>query len=412
MELYWLWLQTKSKLTVKAQLRLLATFGTPEEIWLASAAELKAACKLGRGALEELLDHDLTEAKQIQLACSEKNIHILTLDDPAYPELLKQIPDPPLVLYYVGTLPAFDEELPITVVGHRHPSNNGWNAAYRLGTELSKSGVIVVSGAAIGIDAAAMEGALRGGSPVVAVVGGGVDVIYPRENRRLLEGARDYGCVISEYPPGTRPYGWHFPIRNRILSGLSRGTIVVEAPRRSGSLSTARHALEQGRDVFAVPGSAGDPLCAGSNDLLRQGAGYAEYANDVIGEYLHIFRDRIHLLSEEETKSYLEAQREFFDKKEVLFVASPVEIPSAAPQKEVDKPNLQTYIDLQETPEGLSPGEGAVFRALMAGAERTDELIDRTNLCAADVLCALTMLEIYGYIRSEAGGRFTLCLKG
>ena len=411
MERYWLWLQQKEKISVKAKLRLLSAFGTPEAVFLATEAELAAVCNLKREAFAELTDHDLAHAEAILRACYEKNIRIIPLDAPDYPKLLREIADPPLVLFCEGVLPELDEELTIAVVGHRKPTTNGWAAAHRLGYELSKSGVIVVSGGAAGIDTAALQGALRGGSPVIAVVGGGSDRIYPRENRRLFADIRDYGCILSEYPPGTEPLGWHFPIRNRILSGLCRGTVVVEAPRKSGSLITAQHALEQGRDVFAVPGSAGEALCAGSNDLLRQGAVYAEYANDVIAQYLNLFRERIRLLSEEELSSYRMTETEHFDANTELIAASPVRIPTVGAKKVIDNPPAQAYIDLQEMPAGLSPAEEAVLRAVTAGAERTDEIVERTDLCAADVLCALTMLEIYGHIRPEAGGRFIRNLK-
>ena len=405
MEQYWLWLHALRELSAKSLHQLLAAFGTPECIFYAEKKALCAACDLNSKELAELLRHDLRKAKGIAAQCREKNIHILTMDMPGYPELLRSIPDPPPVLYYIGTFPDFDHALTVAVVGHRQPSHHGYLTARKIGLGLSQTGVIVVSGAAKGIDAAAMEGALYGGSPVVAVLGCGVDIVYPRESRRLLEDVRDYGCILSEFPPGSPPVGWHFLVRNRIISGLSRGVVVVEAPKRSGSLNTARHALEQGRDVFAVPGNAGDAICAGSNDLLRQGAVYAEHAGDILAEYSSLYGEYLHPVSGQMQVRGVAALA--WEEAEPL-AASPVAFPESAAEKAVDNSEMQPYIDVQSVLPDLPEEEATILQALDSTPVRVDALIEKTGLAAQKVLGALTMLEIKGFVTSHPGGGFSL----
>ncbi len=266
--------------------------------------------------MQSLSNKDLSGAQEILDRCLEKNIRLLTWQDAAYPERLKNIPDPPLVLYYKGNLPDFDREALIGVVGTRKASAYGLGIAKRLGYQIGACGGSVVSGAAFGIDSMAMSGALTAGACVVGVLGCGADVVYPASGRglyadlerygcilteyppgtppvgyhfprrnRIISGLscvvypasgrglyadlERYGCILTEYPPGTPPVGYHFPRRNRIISGLSCGVLVVEAPKGSGALITARHAADQGRDVFVVPSNIDVDTGAGSNGLLR-----------------------------------------------------------------------------------------------------------------------------------------------
>ncbi|MDR7514355.1 MAG: DNA-processing protein DprA [Armatimonadota bacterium] len=204
---------------------------------------------------------------------------VVTLADPEYPQALREIPDPPLALYVRGRLP---DGVRVAVVGSRNPSPDGEYVARRMAAELAAAGVCVVSGLARGIDAAAHRGALEVRGPTVAVLGCGVDVGYPAGHEDLADQVAACGAVVSEYPPGTPPAKHHFPLRNRLISGLSHAVVVVEATLRSGALITADLALEQGREVFAVPGSVLNPRSAGPHRLLREGAGWAESAADVL----------------------------------------------------------------------------------------------------------------------------------
>jgi DNA processing protein len=254
-----------------------------------AAGGVREAVALRPSALRDLLGERGTRRLQDFLARADPQrliedakrcqAEVVTLADAHYPQLLRAIPDPPLALYVRGQLP---REVCVAVVGTRNPSSDGEYVARRMGAELSAAGVCVVSGLARGVDASAHKGALQCGGPTVAVLGCGVDVHYPAGHEALADQVAAHGALVSEYPPGTPAAKHHFPLRNRIISGLSRAVVVVEATLRSGALITADLALEQGREVFAVPGSVLNPRSAGPHRLLREGAGWAESACDVL----------------------------------------------------------------------------------------------------------------------------------
>ena len=211
-------------------------------------------------------------------------IRVTTLGETDYPEALRWIPEPPPVLYIRGTL-QHEDSLAVAVVGSRKPSPYGQLAAQRLSTALAQYGFTVVSGLARGVDSLAHQGALQAGGRTIAVLGSGINVVYPPEHRRLYEAIREQGAVVSEFPFDTKPDRWNFPRRNRIISGLTLGTLVVEASDQSGSLHTARHALEQGREVFAVPGRIDMPSSRGTNNLIKRGAKLVEGIDDILEEF-------------------------------------------------------------------------------------------------------------------------------
>ena len=251
---YWVWLTTLPGLGERAKLQLLAHFGSPEEIYFAPEGELLLAEGITKLQAALLADKSLDRAEKVLEDCARDGQFLLTMDDAGYPARLRNIYDPPLLLYGKGSLPLFDDEVAVTVVGTRDCTPYGVRAASQLGYELARQGALLVSGMAKGIDGEALKGALRAGGFTAAVLGGGADVVYPAANRRLYEDIAATGVILSEYPPGTEPKGDHFPVRNRLLSALSLATVVVEAPEKSGALITAATALEQGREVFAVPG--------------------------------------------------------------------------------------------------------------------------------------------------------------
>lgn len=265
--------------------KLLAAFGAADRIWQAAPGEIRASGCLTLRAANELNDfirtrQDLPE--RIRESCEQKNILVCTMKDAVYPILLKQIFHPPLVLFYRGRLQA--DVCRLAVVGARRNSAYGRGVAEMLAAGLAAKGITVVSGAARGIDTAAHQGALKEGR-TVAVLGCGVDVAYPPENRRLLEEIAERGVVLSEYAPGTQPVAGFFPARNRMISGLSQGTLVIEAAERSGSLITAELALSEGRDVFAVPGSIFSNMSQGCHRLIQQGAKLVTCVEDILDEY-------------------------------------------------------------------------------------------------------------------------------
>jgi DNA processing protein len=225
---------------------------------------------------------ELEEAKREVHACGEKGIVLVALTDSRYPVRLKYIYDPPLLLYAKGNLELLSGPTAAGVVGSRKASNWGVGVAYSVGKELSKQGVTVVSGLALGIDYYAHKGALDGTRNTVAVLGNGIDVLYPKANSDMYERIRQEGLLVSEFPLSTRPFRHHFPRRNRIISGLSDGVVVVEASKRSGALITARFAVDQGREVMAFPGKATSEAYTGNNGLIKDGAHLVETPWDIL----------------------------------------------------------------------------------------------------------------------------------
>lgn len=252
----------------------LKALGSPSGRFGALPSVLARACSL------HWKDY-VPKAREVLYLAVKKGMNVLSLAHPSYPERLRQIPDPPLVLYLTGEILPRDH-LAVAVVGTRSPSVTGLVTAERMGRDLAAAGVTVVSGLARGVDSQAHRGAVHARGRTGAVLGSGLDVIYPPEERRLFQEVRRCGWVVSEYPPGSPPLKWHFLERNRLLSGLSMGVVVIEAGSRSGALSTVEHAIAQGRPVMAVPGSVLNPSAAGTNKLLADGAGLVTCARDVL----------------------------------------------------------------------------------------------------------------------------------
>lgn len=269
------WLSTVENMWSKKIMMLLEYFGTPQEVFAAGYEELLKSGCLKEPDIEAVLRHkeDWNWVK-IQESLKQKEIWVLTEDSEDYPERLKCLPERPRILYGKGQRERLKElsKPTVAVIGARVCSSYGKYVAEKFARDFAMQGVTVVSGMARGVDSAAHRGAMEGNGLTVAVLGCGVDVCYPNENQLLYEEIRKKGILLSEYPPGTKPLAWQFPQRNRIISGLSGGVMIVEAKEASGSLITARWALEQGLDVYAVPGRINDPLSVGCNRLIREGA--------------------------------------------------------------------------------------------------------------------------------------------
>ncbi|MES2115881.1 MAG: DNA-processing protein DprA [Pseudomonadota bacterium] len=266
---------------------LLRQLHSPSAIFAAGQARLATLVKPSQArALAATTTGETAEAVAIQLAAIERWLpepgrRVLALDDPAYPPALRDTADPPLLLYVQGRAELLGRAA-LAVVGSRNASAQGVSNAARLAQALSATGLVIVSGLALGIDAAAHEGGLRGEGGTVAVLGTGIDIIYPQRNEGLALRIAQHGCLVSEYPLGTVPQSSNFPKRNRIISGLARGVLVVEAAAGSGSLITARLAADQGRDVYAVPGSIHATLSKGCHTLIKEGAMLVESADDIL----------------------------------------------------------------------------------------------------------------------------------
>ena len=393
---YWIWLATRRGLGGRGIYLVARHFPSPEQAFYAGTEEYEQIEDLK--TFQPLLDKDLGQAERILRKCYENGISILTLQDASYPGRLLTIDDPPVVLYYKGTLPNLNTPS-VAIVGTRRASAYGMTQARRMGYGLARCGCAVISGGARGIDTEALKGALTGGGPAVAVLGCGVDVIYPKENRNLFRDVERNGCLVSEYPPGTEPYAGNFPVRNRIISALSLGVLVAEAPEKSGALITAHRALDQGRDVFVLPANVDVESCGGNLKLLRDGAIPVRDAWDILQEYAAQYPD---ILSQQDL-----GRQEPGDPTPE---PPPAPVRSQKPERKkvIDKPKNKAYIDVNEIMDTLSPDEQALTRVLTDGPAHIDDIVERTGLGAGQALASLTLLEVRGIVRRPSPRMYEL----
>ncbi len=294
--LYWIWFSQRIGIAKKGFVEILEHFGDPQNVYDAEAPELYSL-KDGKNnkLIESLLNKELDEAYDIEKYCAKRGISILKYGEDDYPKLLTNLRNPPVILYAKGTIKNLNQKVAISVVGMRRLTEYGRRSAYKIGYELSAAGVVVVGGLAYGIDAVGACGALDAGGRAIAVLGGGIDNVYPKEHKKLLDQIAKRGMVVSEYPPLMASEPQNFPIRNRIISGLSHGTLVVEADGRSGSLITARAAIMQGRNVFAMPGNIDNKSSDGTNALIKSGAIPITSAADILENYRYIYGESLDL---------------------------------------------------------------------------------------------------------------------
>lgn len=342
--------------------RLLERFETPGHVFSAAPGALATVRGVTPQIAEAIADPACrrfaeAECRRIEAA----NVRLLTFLDADYPRRLFEIGDPPPLLYLRGTFPPWEPA--VAVVGSRRATREGLKAAERLSSELASNGVLVVSGLARGIDTAAHRGALAGGGATVAVLGCGVDVDYPPENRQLAEQISGNGCIISEFPMTTQPLAEHFPRRNRIISGLSRGVLVVEAVEKSGSLITARYALDQGREVMAVPGAISSAACRGSNRLIKDGAQLVDCVEDIL--------DAVRVVRSEH----------------------------ALPLLDRNAPPLRC---------SLTPREAAVYELVAQGPRHLDEITQALELTPGEVSAMVLGLELKGMLQQLPGSYYSL----
>ncbi len=350
----WLRLQFTPGLGRTALFRLIEHFDSAENI-LAAADSWPKLYGLRSGLASNIPKPDDPKIQQACETLDKIDGWLCSFWDTDYPAALRNIPDPPALLYGRGCLPAGEA---LAIVGARYPSVFGRQFTEELAQELAESGLIIISGLARGIDAAAHRGALTAGGQTLAVLGCGIDRVYPQENAKIFEQIIEQGAILSEYPPGTEPLPGHFPGRNRIISGMSRGTLVVEAASNSGSLITAEFALEQGREVMAVPGSIECKTCFGPNHLIKQGAHPVTEASDIL-ELFGLY------------------------------------CPPGGRQETTQKP----HIDLPE------PAAGILAR-LDSTPRHSDELGGESGLTPMELSAILLHLELHGYVEKLPGGRY------
>lgn len=406
MLIHWIWLASRPSMNDRQKLLVLEAFSDPEDAFRGEIAEYTKIEGLTEEAVSALLDKDLEQAQKILCQCVDKQIQICTYQDEKYPYRLRHIPDPPLVLYYRGQLPDTAKVPVIAAVGTRKASAYGRMVAQRMGFQIVRCGGMLVSGVADGNDAMAMQGALLAGGTVVGVLGCGVDVIYPKSNRRLYADIVERGCLISEFPPETPPYRWNFPQRNRIMSGMSDGVVVVEAPKISGTLKTAKLAGDQGRDLFVVPGNIDMPTFEGSNHLLREGATVARDGWDVVGEYASRYPGVVNPLGAA-TEPEMSGQTLLKVAQASVSPAKTTRRDRKSAEKPVDKDVRQPYSVIKEVLPKLSQEQRQIVEFLTQ-ERHVDEIIAGLGLPAAKVSAELTLLEIKGIIKREPGKRISL----
>ena len=339
--------------------KLVRHFGSAEHSLAASPGELRDVEGLSFKVLETIGAFDWQRPAEREVSKAEETgVAVITLDDPAYPGRLRDTPDPPLFLYVRGRLVPEDDNA-VAIVGTRRPTHYGKTVTHRLAGELASSGFSVVSGMARGIDTEAHRGALAAKGRTIAVLGCGIDVAYPPENRGLVEqiSQAGRGAVITENPFGTQPEAGYFPARNRIISGLSRGTVIIEASEDSGSLITAQYALEQKRKLFAVPGNIGSPVSRGAHSLIKQGATLVEGVEDILAGL---------------------GVQEYHARRESAVRPLPP----------------------------LSPGETAVFQSLSGEPKHIDRLLQESRVTAGALSGALVTLELKGLAKQLPGKYF------
>lgn len=396
-KLYWVWAQ--DALGISASVKsdeIVSYFGNAEKLYLAGEYEWKISGIFTNGQINRLRSTSLDNAKRIVAECEKYKIKIVTPDDGDYPSMLFKLPNLPLVLYVRGDLDCLKNKITVAMVGAREASEIGVRIARSLSASLSRSGAVVVSGAAKGIDSAAHTGALNVGAKTVAVLGCGFGTNYLPENEPLRREIAHHGALVTEYPPRTPAFGHNFPFRNRIISGLSYGTIVIEANERSGSLRTVNHALEQGRDVFAVPGDITSSMNMGTNKLLRDGAKPVFNAMDVLEEYAARYPDMLDV-----------------NKIEKVLTADKSPIGTFKPREEkVGKPNTaeQDKKKFVKTaaPKNVSEKARLIFESFTEETMQAEDLILRTGLNTVDFLSAVTELEILGYVEPLAGKNYKI----
>lgn len=438
---YWIWLAERCGYGSKYFTRLYELYDDPSDIYRLEPDEI---FQLGRrfpdNLKDSLCDKNLDKAFSIYRTCVADGIEILTYDDVRYPERLRLIIDPPVVLYCLGRVPDFNNRLCIGVVGTRKMTRYGRAAAYRFSYELSSLGACIVSGLALGVDATAACGALEGGEPTAQVLGCGVNIIYPKTHARLREAVIKNGALISEYPPFEEAKKYYFPQRNRIISGISHGVFVTECRKESGAMITAAIAMGQGKELFAFPGNVGEPTAEGPNELLRNGAYAALSSEDIFSHYQARFGN-----PKTDAERLRQAREAAIDVTEALkkysipdkceenerinhapLVSGGYGKRASEPKKEglprqesitLEQEREERYEVAEAREEGSAPTSTAkdygldsktarVFESIPCNAPVSVDRIVCEGLSTAEVVTALTMLEIMGLISSLPGGLY------
>ncbi len=395
---YWIWLSSIEGVSVRAKAAVVRRFGDAESAFFApkgALAETEGVSPAEAAALEE---RKLSRADEVLGDCEAQGLSVVTVQDALYPKRLKAIWAPPCVLYVKGRLPFIDDEAAVAVVGTRAASAYGIKMSRQIAGEIVRCGGIVISGLTNGVDAAAAYGALEAGGVCIGVLG----TAHEQQESELCRDVCQRGALVSEYAPGTRSLKSFFRDRNRISVGLSVGAVAIEAPEKSGTLLFAAEALEQGREVFAVPGNADAAGCRGTNRLLKEGATPVTCGWDVMREFRSLFPDRIR--EQKQSVPGSDAPRPTSD---AQAGESPEKL-SAGGQKEIDKAKSGAYIDLRDQLASLSETQLKIVSAIEKEPTHIDDVVEKTGLGAATVLTQLTVMTVKGIVRRMPGNRVAL----
>lgn len=390
---YWIWL-SNAELSVRTKAALMEHYGDAETAFFAPAGEFAHIEGVSRADAAILERRDMSDTARIIEECQAQGLSVISYQDSAYPSRLRNIYAPPPVLYIKGRLPAVDDNAVIAVVGTRKATPYGLKMARTIAGEIVRCGGIVISGLTHGIDAAAAEGALNAGGICVGVLG----TAHQDDAGVLYAGVAERGAVISEYAPGSPAQRSFFRDRNRITAGLSVGAVAVEAPEKSGTRLFVAEAAAQGKEIFAVPGNADAKMSAGTIDMLKDGAKPVTCGWDVVSEFEYLFPGKLRKAP---------ASRGEMRRIEAESVEN-APVLQKETKKVIDKENGRRYIDLKDQLRDLSETQLKIITAVDNGGTHIDDIIETTGLGTATVLAQLTVLEIKGYIRREAGRRIAL----
>lgn len=390
---YWIWL-SNAELSVRTKAALMEHYGDAETAFFAPPGEFAHIEGVSRADAAMLERRDMSDTARIIEECQAQGLSVISYQDSAYPSRLRNIYAPPPVLYVKGRLPAVDDNAVIAVVGTRRATPYGLKMARTIAGEIVRCGGIVISGLTYGIDAAAAEGALNAGGICVGVLG----TAHQDDAGVLYASVAERGAVISEYAPGSPAQRSFSRDRNRITAGLSVGAVAVEAPEKSGTRLFVAEAAAQGKEIFAVPGNADAKMSAGTIDMLKDGAKPVTCGWDVVSEFEYLFPGKLRKApaARGETRRI---EAESVENAPVL---------QKETKKVIDKENGRRYIDLKDQLRDLSETQLKIVTAVDNGGTHIDDIIETTGLGTATVLAQLTVLEIKGYIRREAGRRIAL----
>ena len=442
--LKWIWLAEKCGAGSTELIRLVERLGNINNIF---SADYDGYCETGisERLCEDLCDKDLEGAKKILSYCQSAGVFVLTYDSEKYPVSLRSLKDPPAVLYGLGELPDLNKRLCISVVGTRTMSEYGMRAAYKIAYEVAATGAVVVSGMALGVDGIASCAAIAARGKTVAVLGCGIDRVYPSSHKKLWEAIRRHGAVITEFAPTTEPRGMNFPIRNRIISGLGQGTVVIDAALDSGSMITAKCAILQGRDIYAVPANIDSENSSGTNSLIRDGAQAVLCGNDIIRNYMYLYRDRLNTVALMKAENRSDIDIDFVRSMGVAMKTAPgglkkdatdrapaekksaarpkaaknADAPKTAKSVTDNKPSATFEPDTKPSsaPEKRGDDSAAVLAKLSDKQRRifdempldravTVDYLTKTGFSLGEVISALTVLEIKGLVSSLPGALY------